>query len=92
MEKYGWGSSRSMMSMMWTHVAIGVGGAVVGVAAGMLLAPKSGGELRRLLWQFVTRKDALLEQHDDATNGSMDSAHDLGRASSSSADEVASAH
>ncbi len=95
LEKYGWGRPRSMVSMtsmMWTHVAIGVGGALVGVAAGILLAPKSGADLRRLLWRFVTRKDAQLEQHDNGAKDPIDSEHDLGRAGNSSTTDVAPPH
>jgi gas vesicle protein len=85
MDKYGWGRSRSMM---WSHLAIGIGGVFIGATAGLLLAPKSGGELRRLLWRFVTRDDApSLEQHD-----SLDAEHDLGRADNSIKHEGAAAH
>ncbi len=85
MEKYVWG--RSSSSMMWTHVAIGLGGVLVGATAGILLAPKAGGELRRLLWRFVTRKAPALEQHD-----AVDAEQDLGRAGNSSTHEIAPAH
>lgn len=54
-----WGRQRSMVGPM---IAIGMGGLLVGAGAALFATPKTGDELRRLLWRFVTRTVGAAER------------------------------